>query len=207
MNKSNRLYWKTATEPAEHIEVRLVLNSYADNDNLYVGLEKHPDGNPELWEAYTDITINCNSLPPFYAYVDSRDCNKYAPDFLVHNRIAEPTGLEYHGFRMFRFDPERLKELVPEQFKSISKSLPPQNEAVRDLTYRDRQFPLRTVEDTHGIYLISTKELEETLLESVQEPDITANGLLDSISLFCPEQDLRHLTDKELMDAIHSRIL
>ena len=105
---------------------------------------------------------------------------------------------------MFRFDPERLKELVPEQFKSISKSLPPQNEAVRDLTYRDRQFPLRTVEDTHGIYLISTKELEEALLESVQEPDITANGLLDSISLFCPEQDLRHLTDKEL---IHSRIL
>ena len=39
MNKSNTLYWKTATEPAERIEVRLVLNSYIDNDNLYVGLE------------------------------------------------------------------------------------------------------------------------------------------------------------------------
>lgn len=92
MNKSNRLCWETATEPAEHIEVRLVQNSYADNDN-------------------------------------------------------------------------------------------------------------------HGIYLISTKELEEALLESVKELDITANGLLDSISLFCPEQDLRHLTDKELIDAIHNQIL
>lgn len=38
MNKSNTLYWKTATEPAERIEVRLVLNSYIDNDNLYVAL-------------------------------------------------------------------------------------------------------------------------------------------------------------------------
>ena len=35
MNKSNTLYWKTATDPAERIEVRLVLNSYIDNDNLY----------------------------------------------------------------------------------------------------------------------------------------------------------------------------
>ena len=34
MNKSNTLYWKTATDPAECIEVRLVLNSYIDNDNL-----------------------------------------------------------------------------------------------------------------------------------------------------------------------------
>ena len=34
MNKSNTLYWKTATDPAERIEVRLVLNSYIDNDNV-----------------------------------------------------------------------------------------------------------------------------------------------------------------------------
>ena len=59
MNKSNTLYWKTATDPAERIEVRLVLNSYIDNDNLYVGLE-----NPECWESYTDITVNLNSFPP-----------------------------------------------------------------------------------------------------------------------------------------------
>ena len=45
MNKSNTLYWKTATEPAERIEVRLVLNSYIDNDNLYVGLESRSKEN------------------------------------------------------------------------------------------------------------------------------------------------------------------
>ena len=55
MNKSNTLYWKTATDPAERIEVRLVLNSYIDNDNLYVGLESRSKENPECWESYTDI--------------------------------------------------------------------------------------------------------------------------------------------------------
>lgn len=40
MKKDNKLYWKTATEPVENIVVRLVLATYADNDNLYVGLEK-----------------------------------------------------------------------------------------------------------------------------------------------------------------------
>lgn len=53
MNKSNTLYWKTATDPAERIEVRLVLNSYIDNDNLYVGLESRSKNNPECWESYT----------------------------------------------------------------------------------------------------------------------------------------------------------
>ena len=68
MNKSNTLYWKTATDPAERIEVRLVLNSYIDNDNLYVGLESRSKENPKCWESYTDITVNLNSLPLFHAY-------------------------------------------------------------------------------------------------------------------------------------------
>ena len=61
MNKSNTLYWKTATEPAERIEVRLVLNSYIDNDNLYVGLESRGlrrirnAGNPTRTSPSTSI--------------------------------------------------------------------------------------------------------------------------------------------------------
>ena len=115
MNKSNTLYWKTATDPAERIEVRLVLNSYIDNDNLYVGLESRSKENPKCWESYTDITVNLNPLPPFHAYVDNRDCNRHVHDFLTNNRIAEPAGFKYQGFRMFRFNPDRLKELAPEQ--------------------------------------------------------------------------------------------
>lgn len=159
MNKSNTLYWKTATDPAERIEVRLVLNSYIDNDNLYVGLESRSKENPECWESYTDITVNLNSLPPFHAYVDNRDCNRHVHDFLTNNRIAEPAGFEYLGFRMFHFNPDRLKELAPEQFKTISAKLPPQDDMIKDIIYQERHFPLRTVQDIHGIYLVSSKEL------------------------------------------------
>ena len=55
MNKSNTLYWKTATDPAERIEVRLVLNSYIDNDNLYVGLESRSKNNPTRTSPSTSI--------------------------------------------------------------------------------------------------------------------------------------------------------
>lgn len=167
MNKSNTLYWKTATDPAERIEVRLVLNSYIDNDNLYVGLESRSKDNSECWESYTDITVNLNSLPPFHAYVDNRDCNRHVHDFLTSNRIAEPAGFEYQGFRMFRFNPDRLKELAPEQFKTISAKLPPQDDMIKDIIYQERRFPLRTVQDIHGIYLVSSKELEESLIGDI----------------------------------------
>ena len=85
MNKSNTLYWRPATDPAELIEVRLVLNSYIDNDNLYVGLESRSKENPECWESYTDITINLNSLPLFYTYVDSSVGNRHIDDFQNNN--------------------------------------------------------------------------------------------------------------------------
>ena len=205
MNKSNTLYWKTATEPAERIEVRLVLNSYIDNNNLYVGLESRSKENPECWESYTDITVNLNSLPPFHAYVDNRDCNRHVHDFLTNNRIAEPAGFEYQGFRMFRFNPDRLKELAPEQFKTISAKLPPQDDMIKDIIYQERHFPLRTVQDIHGIYLVSSKELEESLIEGVRNLDAAANELLDGICLFCSTQELRYLTDAELIETIYAQ--
>ena len=164
MNKSNTLYWKTATDPAERIEVRLVLNSYIDNDNLYVGLESRSKENPECWESYTDITVNLNSLPPFHAYVDSRDCNK-----------------------------------------TISAKLPPQDDMIKDIIYQERRFPLRTVQDIHGIYLVSSKELEESLIEGVRNLDAAAYELLDGICLFCSTQELRYLTDAELIETIYAQ--
>ena len=205
MNKSNTLYWKTATDPAERIEVRLVLNSYIDNDNLYVGLESRSKENPGCWESYTDITVNLNSLPPFHAYVDNRACNRHVYDFLTNNRIAEPAGFEYQGFRMFRFNPDRLKELAPEQFKTISAKLPPQDDMIKDIIYQERRFPLRTVQDIHGIYLVSSKELEESLIEGVRNLDAAAYELLDGICLFCSTQELRYLTDAELIETIYAQ--
>ncbi|GKH13624.1 DUF4313 domain-containing protein [Bacteroides uniformis] len=205
MKTDNKLYWKTATEPVENIVVRLVLDIYADNDNLYVGLEKISGESPECWETYTDITVNCNALPSFHAYVDSRDCNRHVYDFLVRNRIAEPTGHEYQGFRMFRFNPERLKELSPEQFGSISLNSTGQEHTIKEFVYREERFPLRIIRNDHGKYLIATERLEKALEEGVRNLDATANELLESICLFCSGQELHSLTDTELIERINGQ--
>ena len=114
-------------------------------------------------------------------------------------------GFEYQGFRMFRFNPDRLKELAPEQFKTISAKLPPQDDMIKDIIYQERRFPLRTVQDIHGIYLVSSKELEESLIEGVRNLDAAANELLDGICLFCSTQELRYLTDAELIETIYAQ--
>ena len=205
MKTDNKLYWKTATEPAENIEVRLVLATYADNGNLYVGLETPSNGSPECWESHTDITINCNSLPPLHAHVDSRDCNRHVHDFLIRNKLAEPTGHEHQGFRIFRFNPERLKELAPDQFRSISLQILPQEHTIKDIVYREERFPLRIIEDSYGKYLVSTEEMEKALLEGVRNLDATANELLKIICLFRSEEDLHSLTDTELIEIINGQ--
>ena len=114
-------------------------------------------------------------------------------------------GFEYQGFRMFRFNPDRLKELAPEQFKTISAKLPPQDDMIKDIIYQERRFPLRTVQDIHGIYLVSSKELEESLIEGVRNLDAAANEPLDGICLFCSTQELRYLTDAELIETIYAQ--
>ena len=106
---------------------------------------------------------------------------------------------------MFRFNPDRLKELAPEQFKTISAKLPPQDDMIKDIIYQERRFPLRTVQDIHGIYLVSSKELEESLIEGVRNLNAAAYELLDGICLFCSTQELRYLTDAELIETIYAQ--
>lgn len=89
-NKANKLYWSSNLYPNRQIELQLTLTTYADNDNLYVGLICPCETVEDGWEPFTDLTINQFSLPPFHAYVDNRDYNKGAHEFLIRHRIAVP---------------------------------------------------------------------------------------------------------------------
>ena len=85
------------------------------------------------------------------------------------------------------------------------KHFEPQDDMIKDIIYQERRFPLRTVQDIHGIYLVSSKELEESLIEGVRNLDAVANELLDGICLFCSTQELRYLTDAELIETIYAQ--
>ena len=106
---------------------------------------------------------------------------------------------------MFRFNPDRLKELAPEQFKTISAKLPPQDDMIKEIVYRKERYPIRTIYDDEETFTVSTKELEESLIEGIGIQDTTAKKLLDGICLFCSIQELRYLTDAELIEKIYEQ--
>jgi len=106
---------------------------------------------------------------------------------------------------MFRFNPERLKELSPEQFGSIFLNSTGQEHTIKEFVYREERFPLRIIRNDHGKYLIATERLEKALEEGVRNLDATANELLGSICPFCSGQELHSLTDTELIERINGQ--
>lgn len=55
---------------------------------------------------------------------------------------------------MFRFNPDRLKELAPEQFKTISAKLPPQDDMIKDIIYQEKTFPFENCSKTFTEYIL-----------------------------------------------------
>ena len=114
-NQTNKLVFESRFFP-EGVEVRLLLNNYVDNNNLYIGLLSPSEDNPGEWDHFTDITINIETLPPFHGYIDTRDSNEGVDLFLMLNGIARPACKHLNGFGLYKFNEQKLKELVPEFF-------------------------------------------------------------------------------------------
>ena len=204
-NTSNKLYWQSDLYPNGQVEVQLTLATYADNDNLYVGLICPRETVEDGWEPFTDLTINQFSLPPFHAYVDDRDYNKGAHEFLMRYGIAVPnTELpEWNGFKLFSFNRKKLQELAPEYYKVIATKLPPEAGRLETVEYKKKEYPVRTIKDTYGLYIVSTPELEKALLEGMAQSDTEAQELHESIYHYLTREDLSYLTDEEIIEAIH----
>ena len=204
MCNKNKLYWKSDLYPEGKIEVQLTLATYNDNDNLYVGLIS-PCKENEDWEPFTDLTINQHSLPPFCAYVDNRDYNEGAHEFLIKYGIATPVAFpEFNGFRLFKFNKKRLKELAPEYYPMIARKLPPEKKATEMQDYKGNKYPIRKIRDSYGFYIISTSAFENALREGEQQGDAGATEILESICHFCTKEDLDGLTDEEMMEDINN---
>lgn len=201
----NKLYWQSDLYPNGQVEVQLTLGTYANNDNLYAGLIAPNENLEDGWEPFTDLTINQHSLPPFHAYVDNRDYNKGVHTFLIRYGIAVPDNLfpEWNGFRLFRFNSKRLEELAPEYYKVIAKKLPPGNNALEMLEYKDVKYPLRKIKGTYGFYIISIPELEKELLVGKNKNDTEAKEIYEYICHYSTEDELKFLTDAEMIEKIN----
>lgn len=95
--------------------VTLTVNTYVDNNSLYVGMTTVEDGFPE---PYGDVTVNLlTSVPPYCAFVDTNNMPELE-DFLVKNGIAEFTGLMqtsgYCSYPLYLFSGEKMRVLCPD---------------------------------------------------------------------------------------------
>lgn len=105
--------------------VALTLNSYADNNNLYVGVEEY-DKEYSYWSPFCDLTVNVGALPFLESAIDVTYSGQEKVNFLVENGFGELTGEKilsgFVYFPVFRFNAEKLKEIDPEFFGEYAKA-------------------------------------------------------------------------------------
>ena len=101
------------------------LNMYANNKNLYVGLD-YLDTDCEQWLPYTDVTVNLLTLPYLESAIDTNNNGKGIIEWLQNNGFGEPTGefiqSGFCHFPVFRFNEEKLKEIDSFDFAKYEKA-------------------------------------------------------------------------------------
>ena len=104
--------------------VQLEINTYMNNNGLYIGmLSKEKDE----FEPYGDMTVNLNQKAPNYcAYLDTNNMSGIEK-FVVDNDLGEFTGLTQRSgfceFSLYMFHVDKLRELCPDEMQSYEDSI------------------------------------------------------------------------------------
>lgn len=101
------------------------INTYANNNNLYVGLDGYDD-EYSCWDPYCDVTVNVGKLPFLESAIDTNNNGNKIIAFLEHNGFGRLTGKMlpsgYCWFPVFRFNAEKLKEIDAVGFAAYEKA-------------------------------------------------------------------------------------
>ena len=103
--------------------VKLEINSYLNNQNLYIGLTDVSEMGPE---PYGDITVNLGKVPAYCGYVDMNNMPELEK-FIEEHKLGTFTGLVkqsgYCTYPLYMFDVERLRELCPDGMAVYEQSI------------------------------------------------------------------------------------
>lgn len=105
-------------------ELTLTMDTYFNNENMYIGLDCMDDGYPE---PFIDLTVNLDeTLPPYMAYLDTNNFPQ-AEELVRKTGLGTPTGQTYASgfcvYPLYNFDREKLKEYCPNGVANYEKSL------------------------------------------------------------------------------------
>lgn len=102
------------------VKLELEINSYMDNNRMYIGLVE-VDG--EYPEPFADLTVNISApCPDYCGYVDTNNCPELE-GFIEKHGLGEFTGLMgnsgFCSYPLYLFDPEKLREVAPEGMENF----------------------------------------------------------------------------------------
>lgn len=98
----------------EKYEVRLKINTYSDNGNLYVGMNYFTDGEEE---PFCDVTVNLSEkLPAGMAYIDTNNMGNQILDWMEQKNLGHCTGERrqsgYCTYPLFQFDMREVMKII-----------------------------------------------------------------------------------------------
>lgn len=71
------------------------------------------------------------------------------------------------------------------------------------LTYREKSYPTRKISDKLEEYVVSIEALQNELLDGIRSSDPFAFEIDESICYYCTEEQIRTLSDEELVEIIY----
>lgn len=104
--------------------VKIEVNSYMNNNGLYIGLlSKDEDG----FEPYGDLTVNLGEkVPDYCAYLDTNNLSGIEK-LVVDNDLGEFTGFTQQSgfceFPLYMFHVDKLRDLCPDGMKAYEDSI------------------------------------------------------------------------------------
>ena len=106
------------------VTLELEINSYMDNNRLYIGLVEVGGEYPE---HFADLTVNISApCPDYCGYVDTNNCPELE-GFIEKHGLGEFTGLMggsgFCSYPLYLFNPEKLREAAPEDMELFERTV------------------------------------------------------------------------------------
>ena len=124
---------KYVTPSGDELAAKIEINRYLSNGCIYIGLLTKEDG---YWEPYGNITVNlCEGAPDYCGYLDTNNMSEIER-FIKENGIGEFTGWKqrsgFCSYPLYKFDPEKLRELCPKGMAEYEASIQPVKKDVQE---------------------------------------------------------------------------
>ena len=106
------------------VTLELEINSYMDNNRLYIGLVEVGGEYPE---PFADLMVNISApCPDYCGYVDTNNCPELEA-FIEKHGLGEFTelmgGSGFCSYPLYLFHPEKLREAAPEDMELFERTV------------------------------------------------------------------------------------